>query len=242
MRFFPSLAVRHRQPEWMDRPDLDANSHRQALRGLARINLWSRAAATLWKPLRDFCDTCDRPLQVLDIACGGGDVLCRLAHLARHNSCKMQFVGCDISPIAIEHARSNAQRWRIDVQFTQLDVLKEQLFPKFDVIISSLFLHHLDFEQALGLLKKMARAKPSLILISDLLRTRLGWLLARMGTKVLSRSPVVHIDGMRSVEGAFNRKEIEQLAAAAGLVNTHIRTIWPERFLLVWHPDLNDQS
>jgi 2-polyprenyl-3-methyl-5-hydroxy-6-metoxy-1,4-benzoquinol methylase len=242
MRLVPNIAVRYRQPECMDRPDLDANAHRQALRGLARINLWSRAAATLWKPIRDFYDRGGRPLHVLDIACGGADVICRLAHLARRSSRKIQFMGCDISPTAIEHARSTAQRWRIDAQFTQLDVLKEQLLPKFDVIISSLFLHHLDSQQAVDLLQKMAQAKPSLILISDLLRTPLGWLLARLGTKVLSRSPVVHVDGIRSVEGAFNRKEIEQLAAAAGLVNTRITTIWPERFLLIWHRDLNDPS
>src|SRR5262245_61758946 len=70
------LRDRHLQAEWMDRPDLDEGRHREALRGLERINRWSGSARILWHPLaRLAAEIPGRPCRVLDVATGGGDVL-----------------------------------------------------------------------------------------------------------------------------------------------------------------------
>jgi 2-polyprenyl-3-methyl-5-hydroxy-6-metoxy-1,4-benzoquinol methylase len=234
MWFCSKDADRQLQPEWMDDAQLDPRCHRQALHGLARINFWSRAAHSLWKPLSEFYDRGTRPIRVLDVACGGGDVVCRLAKAARRTNRQIEFSGCDISDIAVEHARGRASRVGVKGDFFQLDVLGRLLPGGYDVIMTSLFLHHLQSAQAVELLQKMAGHDTKLILINDLLRSSVGWLLARVGTKLLSRSPVVHFDGPRSVEGAFNRQELEDLLERAGLSKASIRETWPQRFLVVW--------
>jgi 2-polyprenyl-3-methyl-5-hydroxy-6-metoxy-1,4-benzoquinol methylase len=234
MWFCSKDAERQLQPEWMDDAQLDPRCHRQALCGLARINFWSRAAHSLWKPLCDFYDRGKSPIRVLDVACGGGDVVCRLAKAARRTNRHIEFAGCDISDVAVEHARDKARRCGVNGEFFQLDVLGRPLPGGYDVIMSSLFLHHLQSAQAVQLLQKMTASDSKLILISDLLRSPMGWLLARVGTKLLSRSPVVHFDGPRSVEGAFNRQELEDLLERAGLSQASIRKTWPQRFLVVW--------
>src|SRR5438128_111546 len=48
MVFLSTLRRRHRRPEIMDEPDLDAARHHHALRGLERINRWSGSARSLW--------------------------------------------------------------------------------------------------------------------------------------------------------------------------------------------------
>src|SRR5687768_8137497 len=76
----------HRQlrGELMDRPDLDPALHTQALRGLRRINALSRSAAPFWRALAPVLRAhTGPPLRVLDIACGSGDNLLRLASKAR---------------------------------------------------------------------------------------------------------------------------------------------------------------
>ena len=235
--FGQSVANRRLQPELMDRPDLEVDRHRQALRGLARINFWSRSANILWNPLCELQRKTGRRLRVLDIATGGGDVVCRLARQSLRADVQLEFAGCDVSPVAVEHARANAQLADVKVDFFVADVLDEPLPSGFDVVMCSLFLHHLTEQQAVDLMKQMSAKAGNMILINDLLRSRTGLWLAQIGTRILSLSPIVHVDGPRSVEGAFNREEVRQLAARAGLVDMKITECWPRRFLLAWQKE-----
>jgi len=234
-----SLRQRHLQAEIMDRPGLDPGEHRQALDAIARINLVSASSGILWPPIRNLCrerrrtgDT--RPVRVLDIATGGGDVPSRLWRRARRKGLSVEVAGCDVSPLAIEHARQTAARLKADVSFFQLDVLNEPIPAGYDVITSSLFLHHLTEEQAVVVLAKMREAAGTLALVNDLERSWLGWLAARVGTRILTRSAMVHFDGVVSVEGAFTADEALTLARKAGWDVTVVKRKFPFRFLLSW--------
>jgi SAM-dependent methyltransferase len=82
-------------------------------------------------------------------------------------------IGIDLSPRAIAWARAAATRSGTDVAFEVGDVLSAEL-PRCDVAISSLFLHHLDDTRARGLLGSMAAAARRGLVVSDLIRSRLG--------------------------------------------------------------------
>src|SRR4029079_9609730 len=103
-----------------------------------------------------------------------------------------------------------------------------------DVIFSSLFLHHLDEETAIALLRRMAAAARRAILINDLARSAAGLMLAHVATRLLTLSPVVHVDGPRSVEGAFTPAEALRLAERAGLRGAPVARCWSFRYLLAW--------
>src|SRR5262245_2475833 len=112
------LSQRRRRPEIMDQPGLDPARHAAALRGLARINFWSRSAGLLWPPLAALArDLGGGPLRVLDLASGGGDVAVRLWHKARRAGLNLHFEGIDLSAVAVEHARREADRRRADVTY-----------------------------------------------------------------------------------------------------------------------------
>jgi len=213
--------------------------HRQALDGIARINLISASSTILWPPIRDLCwerrragDV--RPVRMLDIATGGGDVASRLWRRAERKGFAVEMSGCDISPVALEHARQTAARSKADVSFFQLDVLTEPIPSGYDVITSSLFLHHLTEEQAVTVLGKMREAAGTLALVNDLTRGLFGWLAARIGTRILTRSAIVHFDGVVSVEGAFTPNEALAVARKAGWDGAVVKRKFPFRFLLSW--------
>ena len=82
-----SLRQRNLQPEVMDQPDLDAGEHHHALEALARINRISFSPRILWRPIRRLCELRkksgdSRPVRVLDVATGGGDVPVRIWQMA----------------------------------------------------------------------------------------------------------------------------------------------------------------
>lgn len=181
-------------------------------------------------------------ISVLDIACGGGDVLCGLAVRAHRQQFPFLGVGYDISRTACDFARGAANERltgmpHIEVTFEKRDCLLEPLPCCFDVVYSSLFLHHLDEIDAERLLIRMKHVSRKLVLVDDLIRSSTGLVLAWLATRLLSRSHVVHVDGPLSVRAAFTKAEVRAIAEQAGLISATIQTHWPWRFLLTWtHP------
>jgi SAM-dependent methyltransferase len=229
------LRKRRRRPEIMDQPGLDAGQHRLALRGLARINRWSGSARILWDGMKQLLsEGRTSPLRLLDVATGGGDVPIRLWYWARVAGMPMAIDGCDLSPLAVDHAREQAKANRAGIGFFVWNALADPLPTGYDVVTSSLFLHHLAEEQAVVLLRRMAAMAGRLVLVNDLRRHPLGFLLAYFGTRLLTASAMVHTDGPRSVEAAFNCREVRQLAWRAGLTGAVVEPRWPFRLLLRW--------
>jgi hypothetical protein len=70
--------------------------------------------------------------------------------------------------------------------------------------------------------------------VSDLVRSRIGLLLARVGTTILARSRVARIDGPLSVCAARTPAEYRALLDSAGLTGATVRRVWPERVVIVW--------
>jgi len=214
----------------MDQPGLDARLHRAALRGLARINAVSGTARHLWAAL---CEPGEEPpRRVLDLGCGGGDVAVGLARRAARGGTPLEVHGCDTSQLALERARELARRRGAAVHFFHADA-GEALPGGYDAVYCSLFLHHLEDEAAVRLLAALRRATRR-VLVSDLVRSPTGYLLAAIGCKLLTRSPVVHNDGALSVAAAFTLAEARGLAERAGLSGATLTRHWPQRFLLEW--------
>ena len=222
----------------MDQPGIDAGEHEDALRGLGRINRLSLSASILWPAIEGLVKSHpDRLVRVLDLATGGGDVPIDLARRALRAGLEIGIEGCDISPVAVSFAAQAAEDAHLPVRFFRLDALNDALPEDYDIVMCSLFLHHLADDEAIGLLRKMAGAARSMILVNDLRRSALGYSLAWVGCRMLSRSSIVHNDGPASVQSAFRLSEVRSLADRAGLHGARLERRWPQRFLLNWSRD-----
>jgi 2-polyprenyl-3-methyl-5-hydroxy-6-metoxy-1,4-benzoquinol methylase len=235
-----------REPELMDDPGLPEAEHVVALAALARINAVSRTSAQIARRVASRFDARGRqaasrlnsPLKVIDVACGGGDVTIglavRLGRLAAlRGRAAPEVIGIDLSEVALERARRQAAARGVAVHFLAADITAAGC-PPCDVAVSSLFLHHLDDTTATRLLESLAVASRFGVVISDLIRSRLGLALAVVGTTLLSRSRVARVDGPRSVRAARTPAEYRALFAAAGMGTATVRRTWPERVLVDW--------
>jgi len=220
----------------MDQPDLDVRRHVHALDALGRANAVSRTAAAIWPPIRQAAQAATvRPLRVLDVASGGGHVLLALARRAIRDRVEIEWLGWDLSPVAIDYARTLASGSGVKgVRFERADALRDPMPAGVDVAVCTLFLHHLSDSDAAALLRRMKEAARVAVVVSDLRRTMLGAVFTWVGCRALSRSLVFRVDGMRSIAAAFTTDEARDLAATAQLTGGRVSQIWPQRWLITW--------
>ena len=187
---------------------------------------------SLWNPLvgSHRSGNPGHPIRILDVATGSGDVPLGLWKKAKAAGIPLEIAGCDISPTAIDAAKRHAP----DLHFFVHDVLRDPLPTGFDVVTCSLFLHHLDDEEGIVLLKRMADAAGSLVLVNDLSRSRFNFVSVWIACRVLTRSRVVRFDGPASVRSAYSPSEALALAERAGLSGATVRSRFPCRYLLQW--------
>jgi 2-polyprenyl-3-methyl-5-hydroxy-6-metoxy-1,4-benzoquinol methylase len=219
----------------MDDPGLGAAEHARALVALRRINTLSNSAGILWPAVAALARrTPGRLLRLLDVATGGGDVPVSLLRRAARAGLRLEATGIDVSPTALDAARRRADEAGVPLALTRHDALANELPGGFDVVTSSLFLHHLTDDDAVSLLRRMAAAGGA-VLVNDLHRCRAGHALAWAVSRLLTRSKVVHYDAPQSVAAAFTAAEALELAGRAGLAGAAVRRRWPYRWLLEWH-------
>jgi 2-polyprenyl-3-methyl-5-hydroxy-6-metoxy-1,4-benzoquinol methylase len=230
------MMIREPVPEAMDDPCLESGHLRHALRGLSRLNLLSGSARILWPSIVELARREKGPLRVLDLASGGGDVPLGLWRRARRAGVDIEFHGVDVNPRAVRFAREQAGQAGAPLRFDALDVLNEPLPDGFDIVLSSLFLHHVPDHQAVHLLTKMRRAARRILLINDLARSVRGLALAHAASRLFTTSDVVHTDAPRSVRAAFTVEEMRELARRAELKGAEVSRRWPFRLLLTWEP------
>lgn len=232
------LESRQRVPERMDDPALPPHEHDRALADLARLNSLARSAAILWPAVREElrrAAAAGRIARVLDVATGSGDIPMTLGRWARRDGLQAHWIGVDASDHALERASQRAAHEGVPLELHQADATRA-LPVDADVVICSLFLHHLSQAQAVDALRAMSRAARSALIVSDLRRSAPGLALAWTASRALSRSPVVHFDAVVSVRGAFNERELASLSRTAGLDGASVRRAWPQRMILQWSP------
>jgi 2-polyprenyl-3-methyl-5-hydroxy-6-metoxy-1,4-benzoquinol methylase len=217
----------------MDDPGLDTTRRMRALDALARVNRLSRTAARVWREVRALGRGGVRPVRVLDVACGDGHVLVEVGRRARQEGIEVELCGCDLSQVAVERARGRIGAGDV-ARFLQVDVVRDQLPGTHHVTTCSLFLHHLSEAEARRLLRAMAEAAERLLLVQDLRRTRMGYVLAAATLRVITTSDVARRDGPASVRGAFTLPEARSLADSAGLTGAEVVPCWPQRFTIRW--------
>jgi SAM-dependent methyltransferase len=238
----------------MDAPGIDSGLHLDALDGLSRIHRMTFTARRLWSVIRRECEPVETALRILEIGSGGGDVLTAMASAAPEHI----FHGIDLSSTAVERARDRGQGLA-NLRFFVGDVTAgdSTRYPpdlsnpgsgfdpcgdgrtrvKYDVVFSSLFLHHFDDTDALKILTRCRLTANRLVLIDDLRRTRTGYAAAWLAGRLLSRSPVVRHDAVVSVAGAYTEADVGALARAAGCRHVIVTTRWRRRFLLAGRPE-----
>jgi 2-polyprenyl-3-methyl-5-hydroxy-6-metoxy-1,4-benzoquinol methylase len=179
----------------------------------------------------------DRSYQILDIGCGGGDTLKAIAKWGRDRGFQFELTGVDLKADCIEYAKKHCRKYR-EIHFIQSDYRElKHLNYEFDIVISSLFCHHLTENEITELFNwGMMKAKVGFIM-NDLHRHPLAYYSIGLLTRLFSRSYLVKNDAKLSVLRGFTKEELEALVPRSPFFRWKIEWNWAFRWLLIIQPE-----
>jgi 2-polyprenyl-3-methyl-5-hydroxy-6-metoxy-1,4-benzoquinol methylase len=197
-----------------------------ALADLERINRMSLAYRPVLRWLnRLVASSGARRLSVLDVGAGGGDMLGAVAAWGEQRGVALDLAGLDRSPWAGRHAaaRGRPGRW------ITADLFDLPPGERFDVVLCSLFAHHLPGPVLVRFLRWLEARAARGWLISDLHRHPIPWAFVWAAVRVLRMDPMVVHDSTVSIARGFSRADwVEALREAE--VAAEIRWAFPFRW------------
>jgi 2-polyprenyl-3-methyl-5-hydroxy-6-metoxy-1,4-benzoquinol methylase len=165
---------------------------------------------------------------VLDIGCGGGDVLRQLALWAKQDGLDIDFTGIDPDKRALEYARSRVTLPNIKFyQASSTDLVKAN--KTFDVVISNHVLHHLQNDEVYALCKDSEQLAKKIVIHNDLRRSGLAYI-NYAATRLLFWNSFVTQDGLCSIRRSFIVSELQHAVPE----HWHITPMIPFRNLLIY--------
>jgi ubiquinone/menaquinone biosynthesis C-methylase UbiE len=189
-----------------------------ALAQLRFINRRLGGYSTTRRALDDLLARVGRPADgwtVLDVGGGSGDAAPEMIAWGASRVLRVDVTVVD------RDERTAAEAARRLASTPGASARREDLFDvpakSFDVVHSSLFLHHFDGDDASRALRRMAEIARVGVVVNDLRRHPLPWTLIRWLTGAFSRNRLVVYDAPLSVARAFAADDWRRLGDAAGL-------------------------
>ncbi len=228
------VPARRLDPEWLDRPDNPAAQVEGALADIRFVNRWLGGRRALRGPLDELFDELprDRPVEVLDVGTGGGDLPLEMVAHGRRRGRRVAVTAVDRDPAAAAVA-ARAVAAGSDVRVVRADALELPFESRaFDLVTASMFLHHFDHDGVVGLLRIFRRVARYAVVVNDLRRHRLPWAFIKAFGYVTWRHPMFRHDAPLSVLRGFTDAELARASRDAGVETTRIERRWPFRLVL----------
>ena len=201
--------------EKMDDPACSEQTLRRTYARFALVNIavarWRRVYRRYVRPELADVARAGRTLRLLDVGCGGGDVLRLLVRAARRDGFRTEGVGIDPDPRAIDAAKPAPHvRYR---RAHSRDLVRAG--ERFDVVVSNHVLHHLSAPELSGLFADSAELGERISLHSDIARGRLAYAAFAIAAAPIAPGTFVHADGLTSIRRSYTAAELAAVVPAA---------------------------
>jgi 2-polyprenyl-3-methyl-5-hydroxy-6-metoxy-1,4-benzoquinol methylase len=232
MTFLVDTSHRSSEMEIMDDFTMEGVLFRDTLDKLEIINRFLGGNSVTIKGLKKLLknQSKNKTITIVDLGCGNGDVLRDVSKFGRKNNYSFKLIGIDANPAAIDYARELSKEYS-ELSFKTIDVLSEDFKKQsYNIVLCTLFLHHLKNEELISFLKKTTENATIGVVVNDLHRHKLAYYLFKL-IGFFIKNKMVRQDGLTSVLRAFKRKDLENIAKE---IKVHFSIEWKWAFRYLW--------
>jgi len=204
--------------EIMDDLDMSGELLISSLDQLERINKWLGGNKITIDGLKTLLKNQAKPdrykdkrISIVDLGCGNGDMLRKVADFGKKSGYKFQLLGIDANQTTIDYAIELSANFP-EISYRKEDVLsKEFETHTYDIAMCTLFLHHFEDSVALDFIQTLLKNARIGVVVNDLHRHKLAYYLFKLLTSVISNH-MTKEDGLTSILKAFKREDLEQFS------------------------------
>ncbi len=232
MSFLVNTKYRTNEEEIMDDFSIDGDLLHDTLDKLAAINTWLGGNGVTIEGLKILLkgQPKDKTITIIDLGCGGGDILRDIAAFGQKEGYDFQLIGIDANRHATNYATKLSAEYS-NIRFLNYDVFSPAFKAlKYDIAIKTLFLHHFKEDQLLELMNHLLERSKIGLVVNDLHRHRMAYYLFKLIT-IPVKNKMITEDGLTSVLRGFKRKELETLSKK---LNANYQLKWKWAFRYQW--------
>src|SRR5690606_29544854 len=134
----------------------------------------------------------------IDLGCGGGDILRAIAKYGRDEGYNFELIGVDANKNTTNYATTLSKDYE-NIRFVHADVFSEEFKAiQFDIVLTTLFLHHFKEAELLKLLKLLLKTAKIGLVVNDLHRNGWAYYLFKFITIPVKNKMIIE-DGLTSV-------------------------------------------
>lgn len=219
--------------EMMDAPLIHQDLLYRNLHELDLLNRTLGGHAITLSGIKKLVTDKNKTYHIVDLGCGSGDTLKRIAIWARSNDFKVRLTGVDINGDAIDYLENQCKDYP-EISGTVCDW---QEFLKgdheIDIVHCSLFCHHLHDDELGELFSVMQSKAMTGFVINDLRRNWFAYYSVFILTHLLNGSVLSKNDGPLSVLRGFKSSEIIAMMKQSQIKQYTIQRKWAFRFLII---------
>ena len=205
----------------------------QTLRELEIINRTLGGNAITVQGVMSLIGGESQPISIVDLGCGGGDMLLLLHRKFEKRKVQFTFKGIDANRHIVAYASRHCAH-DPSVSFVAMDILSNEFRQlNFDIALATLFFHHFTDDQLVHVLRNLNSQVKFGMVINDLHRHPLAYYSIKLLVKFFSKSAMVKYDAPLSVLRGFSKMELEEILNRAGIENYTIKWKWAFRWQVV---------
>jgi len=239
LSFIVNTKYRSDEIEIMDDFSIKGILLRDTLDKLTNINKWLGGNNVTLNGLKKILKNHPKEnnITVIDLGCGDGDMLRRIADYGKKKGYTFKLIGVDANKDTVEYATHLSRNYQ-EISFVCQDIFSDEFKDNnYDLVLSTLFLHHFNEDEIVTILNRIHKKTSIGIIINDLHRHPLAYYLFKLLSLVV-KNKMVKQDGLISILRGFKRHDLERISKKLKY-NSHIQWKWAFRYQWILEKNTN---